>query len=205
MRTSGRFRLLLALLLIFGLVAAACGDDDDEGGDETDHDRGRGRRRRRGGRTRGDDRHHAAHRPRQRVHDRLLEVDPELGDFNYAAESYDAVVVISLAAVLADDDGIDHASQINGVTRGGEKCDAPQACFDLIEGGTTDIDYDGISGDLEFSGNGEPTVASYGKLSFGDDNRIDDDATEFIEATAPEEADVPEVPVERPSGPETAR
>src|SRR3546814_651743 len=60
----------------------------------------------------------------------------------------------------------------------------------------TDIDYDGVSGPLEFSGNGEPTVASYGVLQFGADNRIDDEATEFVTANAPAEADVAEVPVE---------
>src|SRR3546814_12449283 len=59
----------------------------------------------------------------------------------------------------------------------------------------TDIDYDGVSGPLEFSGNGEPTVASYGVLQFGADNRIDDAATEFVTANAPAEADVAEVPV----------
>src|SRR3546814_16241316 len=60
----------------------------------------------------------------------------------------------------------------------------------------TDIDYDGVSGPLEFSGNGEPTVASYGVLQFGADNRIDDEDTEFVTANAPAEADVAEVPVD---------
>src|SRR3546814_12287794 len=45
---------------------------------------------------------------------------------------------------------------------------------------------------MEFSGNGEPTVASYGVLTFGDDNRIDDEITEFVVANAPAEADVPQ-------------
>ncbi len=127
---------------------------------------------------------------------RLLEVDPELVDYTYAAESYDAVMVITLAAQVAGSDGIEHASQINQVTRGGEKCTAYADCLALIQGGTTDIDYDGVSGPLDFSGNGEPTIASYGVQQFGDDNRIDDSLTEFVDATAPSEADVPEVPVE---------
>ena len=36
----------------------------------------------------------------------LLEVDPELIDFSYSAESYDAMIIMALAAVAAgDDDG----------------------------------------------------------------------------------------------------
>ena len=120
--------------------------------------------------------------------ERLLETDPELQDFNYAAEAYDAVVVISLAALQAKTDGIGLAGEINGVTRGGEKCTDFKACADLIAAGT-DIDYDGQSGPMEFSGNGEPTEASYGVLEFGDDNKLDDSKTEFQTATAPPEAD----------------
>jgi ABC-type branched-subunit amino acid transport system substrate-binding protein len=120
---------------------------------------------------------------------RLLEVDPELADFNYAAESYDATVIISLAAAKAGTDGIELANEINGITRGGEKCDTFEACMAVIDAGG-DPDYDGASGPLEFSGNGEPTVASYGILTFGDDNRIDDEVTEFVVANAPPEADV---------------
>ena len=52
------------------------------------------------------------------------------------------------------------------------------------------------SGPLQFAGNGEPLEASYGVLVFGDDNRIDNAATTYIEASAPAEADVPQVPVE---------
>ena len=60
---------------------------------------------------------------------------------------------------------------------------------------------------LEFSGNGEPTKASYGVLQFGTDGLrqdrrppqkecIDDAKTKFVKATAPKDADVPQVPVE---------
>ena len=70
---------------------------------------------------------------------RLLEVDPELKDFNYAAESYDAAIVIALAVIEADTDGIEYAAKINGITRGGEKCTELKACADLLAAGT-DID-----------------------------------------------------------------
>ena len=92
---------------------------------------------------------------------RLCEVDPTLDDLNYATETYDAVMITALAVEVAGDDGIAHASEINGVTRDGEKCTTFADCKALIEAGT-DIDYDGVSGPLTFAGNGEPIVASYG-------------------------------------------
>jgi len=127
--------------------------------------------------------------------DRLLEVDPELVDFNYAAEAYDATVIIALAVEEAQDDGIAYASLINGITRDGEACTDFASCKTILDAGG-DVDYDGFSGPGEFAGNGEPLQASYGLLQTGADNRIDDSLTEYFPATAPPEADVPEVPVE---------
>ncbi|MDQ3470069.1 MAG: ABC transporter substrate-binding protein [Actinomycetota bacterium] len=127
---------------------------------------------------------------------RLCEVDPELEDLNYAAETYDAVMIIALATLVAGDDGIAMASEINGVTRDGEKCTAFADCAELIEAGT-DIDYDGASGPLTFDGNGEPLEVSYGLFKFGDNNRIDPTLTEYIAVSAVDEPNYPEeVPVE---------
>ena len=190
---------VLALLAALSMLAAACGDDDD-GGDEaapdtedttedtTEEESGPGSLAGLRGTL-------PLIELSEDFEARLLEQDAELVDFNYAGESYDAVVVIALAAQIAGTDGVEYANEINGVTRGGEKCDSFESCNALIAAGTTDIDYDGISGPLEFSGNGEPTEASYGILEFGDDNRVDDSLTEFRAATAPPEADVDQVPV----------
>ena len=115
--------------------------------------------------------------------DRLLEVDPDLIDFSYSAETYDAVVISSLAAIVADtDDPAAVAREINGVTRDGEKCETFADCVELIDAGE-DIDYDGPSGPQEFSQPGEPTAASFAILSYGDDNQIDDSLTEFRQAS----------------------
>ena len=57
-------------------------------------------------------------------------------------------------------------------------------CKAIIDAGG-DVDYDGFSGPLEFAGNGEPLEASYGLLTFGADNRLDDALTEYFPATAP--------------------
>ncbi|MDQ3738541.1 MAG: hypothetical protein M3337_05160, partial [Actinomycetota bacterium] len=106
-----------------------------------------------------------------------------LEDFNYGAESYDAVITIALAAEIAETDGSALANEIVGVTRDGEECTDYAGCLELVQAGT-DIDYNGVSGPGEFNGNGEPLVASYGLLQFGEDNQLDPELTEFITAEA---------------------
>ena len=104
--------------------------------------------------------------------DRLKTVDPALLDFNYAGESYDAVVIPALAAVQAGSTaGVDIAANINSVTKDGEKCTTFAECLPLLEAGT-DIDYDGVTGELNFSDAGEPATGSYGNLVFGPDNTL---------------------------------
>ena len=104
--------------------------------------------------------------------DQLLGVDPDLVDFSYAAESYDTVVIMSLAATVAGStDGVAMAAEINDVTRGGEKCTSYAECLPLAEAGT-DFDYDGVSGPLEFRDEGEPTQASSLTLEFDDQGVI---------------------------------
>ena len=100
--------------------------------------------------------------------DRLLEVDPDLTDFSYAAETYDAVMVTVLANLLTGQtgDAVAIATAINDVTRGGQKCTTLLECGLLLQGGVTDIDYDGVSGPLEFNDAGEPTEASILILEF---------------------------------------
>ncbi|MGH8884382.1 MAG: bifunctional serine/threonine-protein kinase/ABC transporter substrate-binding protein [Egibacteraceae bacterium] len=92
---------------------------------------------------------------------RLKGLDPGLQDVTYAAEAYDTVVVTALAAAVAGTDapaGI--AAQINGVTKGGEKCTSYADCVKLVRE-RKDIDYDGASGPLEFAEPGEPSSVTY--------------------------------------------
>jgi ABC-type branched-subunit amino acid transport system substrate-binding protein len=104
---------------------------------------------------------------------KLLEVDSKLKDFNYAAESYDAVMVIALAAIAADSDaGTDIGANIIDVTKGGTKCESFKACADLLADGE-DIDYDGVSGPIDFDDVGDPGQASFGILQFNDTNTLD--------------------------------
>lgn len=102
--------------------------------------------------------------------DRLLKVDPNLKDFNYGPEAYDAAMLIALAAEAA---GSDAPSAIAGklveVSKGGEKCNSWKSCSELLKAGK-DIDYDGMSGPVEFSDAGDPTEATIGIYEYGEDN-----------------------------------
>ena len=114
--------------------------------------------------------------------DLLLEVDPDLEDFSYSAETYDAVVITALAAAVAGtDDPVAVAAEINGVTKEGTKCTSFEECKELAEAGE-DIDYDGYGGPYEFGDAGEPNAASFAILQYGPGNTIDDSLTEYRQA-----------------------
>ena len=201
-----RWIALIAVLLTFGLVTAACGDDDDSGsGDDDTATTAPAGEEAKGGLVgmRGTTPLGALS---EEFQERLLSIDPDLLDFNYATESYDAVVIIALAAEIAKTDGIDMAKEINGVTKDGEECTDYAGCLELVKAGT-DIDYKNVSTQDDFSGNGEPTKASYGILQFGTEGIycekkgfetcIDESKTEFTNVEVPPEvASVPETPVE---------
>ena len=101
---------------------------------------------------------------------RMLEIDPDLEDFSYGPESYDATILIALAAVAAEDDGAESiASRLVDISKEGTKCTTFEECVGLLEDGE-DIDYDGASGPIEFSDVGDPTQATIGIYQFGPDN-----------------------------------
>ena len=98
-------------------------------------------------------------------------MNPDLEDFSYAPESYDAVILAALAAAQggsADADTI--KDNLQSVSEGGTKCTDVAECLQLIEDGE-DIDYDGVSGPIEFDENGDPTEAFIGIYTYGADNR----------------------------------
>jgi branched-chain amino acid transport system substrate-binding protein len=111
---------------------------------------------------------------------RLLSQDAGLVDFNYAGESYDAVMIIALAAEQAKSTkGQDIGAAINAITKGGEKCTTFADCKAIIGGGG-DVDYDGVTGTLDFTPSGEPGSGSYGILTFNAENKIDEGAIQYI-------------------------
>ena len=110
---------------------------------------------------------------------RLLEVDPDLRDFAYAGEAYDAVVVSALAAEAADSDaGRAIAEHIIDVTREGEKCTTFTQCKELLDAGD-DIDYDGVSGPIDMTDAGDPGAATIGIYTFNPDNTLNKEAIEY--------------------------
>ena len=93
--------------------------------------------------------------------------------YSYGPESYDAVVLLALAALAAGSvEGVDMAGKLQEVSGGsgaGEKCTSFAECADIINGGGV-ADYDGVSGPITFDENGDPTEASIGIYGYKEDN-----------------------------------
>ena len=103
---------------------------------------------------------------------RLGEVDPNLKDYSYAGETYDTIIVSALAAEVAEsDEGTAIGAELVGVTRDGTKCTSFEECKQLIEDGE-DIDYDGQSGPIELSDEGDPQQANFQILIYDADNTV---------------------------------
>jgi neutral amino acid transport system substrate-binding protein len=105
------------------------------------------------------------------------------GVYAYGAETYDAIIIIALAALVAgSDDPVAIAAEINGVTKDGEKCTTFEQCKALIEAGT-DIDYDGLGGPYEFADAGEPAAASYRIATYDGGPTPNTDLDEYVFAS----------------------
>lgn len=100
----------------------------------------------------------------------LLGIDPDLKDFTYGAESYDAVILAALAAQAGGAaDPATIKDNMQKVSVDGEKCTTYADCVTLLEAGT-DIDYDGVSGPISFDENGDPSEATIGIYQYGNGN-----------------------------------
>lgn len=110
---------------------------------------------------------------------RLAAVNAELTVWAYAAESYDATMLVALAAATAakageEVTGANISKYMAEVSSGGEKVDfskpgAFKKAMDLINAGT-DIDFEGVSGPISFDANGDPTEAYVGIYLYDDKN-----------------------------------
>lgn len=90
----------------------------------------------------------------------LKEFAPDLTELQFAPQAFDCVTAIALAAEKAkSDDPAAFATEIVGITRDGEKCTTFADCKDLLDA-DKDIDYDGVSGPLDFIDAGEPGQAT---------------------------------------------
>ncbi len=103
---------------------------------------------------------------------RMLQEDPKLTEFTYGEEAYDATILSALAATAAKDDaGTSIASQLVAVSGEGEKCTTYADCVKLLDAGK-DIDYDGVSGPIDFNDTGSPSKATIGIYKYEADNKF---------------------------------
>jgi branched-chain amino acid transport system substrate-binding protein len=101
---------------------------------------------------------------------RMLETNPDLKDFTYGPESYDATVLSALAAIAAkSDDGVALSKQLQKVSADGTKCETFKDCAALLKDGK-DIDYDGVSGPVDLNKTGSPSKATIGIFQYAPDN-----------------------------------
>ncbi len=102
------------------------------------------------------------------------------GVYAYGAETYDAIVIVALAAEVAGtDDPVKVAAEINGVTKDGEKCTSFAECKALIDEGKN-IDYDGLGGPYEFVDAGEPAAASFRIATYDGGATPNPDLDEYV-------------------------
>jgi branched-chain amino acid transport system substrate-binding protein len=103
--------------------------------------------------------------------DRLLEIDPKLKDFSYGPQSYDAAVIIGLAAIAAgSDNGEAIGAEIINVTKDGTQCSTFEECAQLLEDGE-DIDYEGASGPTDMNDTGSPASGTIGINEYSKGNK----------------------------------
>jgi len=105
----------------------------------------------------------------------VAEGNAKLDSYLYGPESYDAVVLLALAALAAGSvEGVDMAGKLQEVSGGsgsGTKCTSFAECADIINGGGV-ADYDGISSPITFDEFGDPTQGNILISVYGDDNKI---------------------------------
>jgi neutral amino acid transport system substrate-binding protein len=106
----------------------------------------------------------------------------------YGAETYDAVMITALAAVVASQSNdcptaVEIAAEINDVTRPpGTECTSFEECKTLIEAGE-DIDFTGIGGPYDFVDAGEPAAASFRISQYDGDSSVNDELDVYVFAS----------------------
>ncbi|GAB3028853.1 ABC transporter substrate-binding protein [Parafrigoribacterium mesophilum] len=98
----------------------------------------------------------------------------ELKEFTYSAESYDAVVLVALAALSAKSvDGKAMAAKMAAVSGAdkGKKATTFAEAAKIINAGDA-VDYDGPSGGVKFDKAGDPTEASIGIYKYDATNEF---------------------------------
>jgi len=102
----------------------------------------------------------------------LKQFDPGLKELQYAPQAFDCMTVIALAAQQAKtNDPAVFKNDMIAVTRDGTKCVSFAACKRLINAGTN-VDYEGVSGPLNFIPAGEPGEATIEIYSYDKSGKL---------------------------------
>ena len=115
----------------------------------------------------------------------MLTVNPELTNFAYSSESYDAVNLIALGMEAAHScDSAAIAAALIGVSKDGENCTDFASCKALLLAGTN-INYEGVSGPVEFADNGDVTIATMGVYEYESNDKYVPRLDEFVTGAVP--------------------
>ena len=103
---------------------------------------------------------------------RLKQADPSVNAYRYAEEAYDATILAALAATVAGDDGGPAVARLLPVvSTDGIKCTSFGECIDVLRT-EPDVDYDGVSGPVNLTPEGDVSSASWGIQVYGAGNTV---------------------------------
>ena len=104
-------------------------------------------------------------------HRRIDQHAGDLDEYGYAAEAYDAVVMVALGAAVANSDDPDaiREAMIAVSDDPGDPCVSFSACMELVREGQ-EINYVGQSGPVDWTEAGDPRQGAFGVYQYGADN-----------------------------------
>lgn len=112
------------------------------------------------------------HQPSKAFIATLKSTNSKLTSYRYAAEAYDATMLAVLAAIVAQDDaGEAIAGSLYDVSKSGVKCLSFAECLEVLKT-TNDIDYDGVSGPVNFTPGGNVEPAFWGFYTYDGENKF---------------------------------
>jgi len=108
----------------------------------------------------------------------LQEYAPDLEGFQFAGQAFDCVTLVALAAEQAEStDPTVFVEEMQAVSREGTECTSFEECRDLIADGE-DIDYQGVSGPIDWTDVGDPNQATIGIYEVNEEGTVEDTGTE---------------------------
>jgi ABC-type branched-subunit amino acid transport system substrate-binding protein len=116
--------------------------------------------------------------------ERLRTIDPAVADTTYAAETYDAVVLVALAVQSGRSDSpATISATLPPVTQGTQACKVVAECMAALAESRR-IAYEGVAGGYRLNGEGSPTTGSFVVATMGADNAPDASLVTYVRATS---------------------